>query len=341
MPSLERFFNPQMRVFDLNIRSLPGARLYFFAAGSTTPKATFTTKAGGTPNANPVIADSSGTFPPIFLDGLYRVELRSAQNIVQSGWPIDNVGQDNPIVPFGPYSEIVTYNEGEIVTGSNGNWYRSVGDNNLGSDPISSPGEWEVIPIPVASTFTSNADYFTWSDDGDQISLDVDGQELADSLVPLIYQTNPKVSTSLRTAAIDKVTNVTSIDPDLSISALSAGWYEVEVYMHFTTEGSSVNGIYAEIVKTNGDAFGFPATAGVWDHVESGITTADSYNKYLGTSVLVYPGTSSNNSLKFKGMVNNSAGTGICITWAQGTLTPSNATRVQCGYIKVTRLLDL
>lgn len=174
MPSLERFFDPQIRKFDLNIKSLPGARFYFFQNGTTTHKSVFQDKAGTIAHDNPVIADSNGSFPPIFLDGLYRVELRSNANIVQPGWPIDNVGQDSAIVPFGPYSDIVSYNTGEVVTGSNGNWYRSIVNGNLGNNPISSPAEWEVIPIPVASSFTSNKAYLTWSDDGDQISLDVD-----------------------------------------------------------------------------------------------------------------------------------------------------------------------
>lgn len=182
MPSLQRFTNPQTRPFSLNIKSLPGAKLYFYAAGSTTPKATYSDKQGTTANANPVVADSSGIFPPIFLDGLYRVELRSSSNIVQPGWPIDNVGQDSVIVPFGPYSPIVTYNEGEVVTGDNGNWYRSIVDNNLGNEPSVSPSDWELIPIPVASSFTSNVPYITFSDDVDQISLDLDEDGLATAI---------------------------------------------------------------------------------------------------------------------------------------------------------------
>ena len=201
MPSLERFFDPQIRKFDLNIRSLPGARFYFFENGTTTPKSVYTDKAGTVAHDNPVIADSNGSFAPIFLDGLYRVELRSKANIVQPGWPIDNVGQDSAVVPFGPWVEILPYNTGEVVTGSNGNWYRSLEDNNLGNDPTTSPAEWEVIPIPVASSFTSNKAYFTWSDDGDQISLDVDSAGLAADVG----------------ANLDTVENTLTIEGDLNV----------------------------------------------------------------------------------------------------------------------------
>lgn len=138
-----------MRVFSANITSMPSARLHFFESGSTTPKVTYADKQGTTPNTNPVIASSTGSFPPIYLDGLYRVELRSSANIVQPGWPIDNVGQDNIIVPFGPWIETVTYGEGEIVTfGSPVAWYSSISGGNLGNEPATSPSEWENIPIP-------------------------------------------------------------------------------------------------------------------------------------------------------------------------------------------------
>lgn len=175
MPSLERFFNPQMRVFSANITSLPSARLYFFQTGSTTPKVTYADKQGLIPNENPVIASATGSFPPIFLDGLYRVELRSSANIVQPGWPIDNVGQDSQIVPYAPWSEIVTYAEFERVTDTiTGIVYRSKVDGNLGNVPDSSPSEWEVVIDPVPSSFTSDAPYFSWADAAGLISLDVD-----------------------------------------------------------------------------------------------------------------------------------------------------------------------
>lgn len=183
MPSLERFFNPQMRVFSANITSLPSARLYFFQAGSTTPKVTYADKQGLIPNENPVIASSTGSFPPIFLDGLYRVELRSSANIVQPGWPIDNVGQDSQIVPYAPWSEIVTYAKFERVTDPlTGIVYRSKVENNLGNVPASSPDDWEVVIDPVPSSFTSDAPYFSWADDDGQISLNVDESLLSQAV---------------------------------------------------------------------------------------------------------------------------------------------------------------
>lgn len=370
MPSLERFFNPSIRVFTQNLTSLPGARLYFFSAGTTTPKVTYQDKQGAVEHTNPVIADSSGVFPQIFLDGLYRAELRSSANIVQPGWPIDNVGQDSAIVPFGPWSEIVAYNIGEVVTGSNGNWYQSIADENLGNNPTTSPADWEVIPIPVASSFTSDAEYLLWTDDGDQISLNVDQAALVDSVsetltgvdgdfsaiditaesvtAPVIDNTSfvnfPEVKTSFRSVSLSSNTAVHAVDPDLSIATLPLGWYAVEVFIRFSTSGSVVNGINAKIIAPDGVGLAFGST-GIWDFVTTGVaeeTTVVSSSP----EVIAYPsGAASLNAIKFKGMINNNdgfgVGKGIAISWAQATETPANPTLVERGYIIATRLKDL
>lgn len=46
--------------FDLNGFLLAGGQLYTYAAGTTTPLTTYTDNTGGTPNANPIVLDSSG-----------------------------------------------------------------------------------------------------------------------------------------------------------------------------------------------------------------------------------------------------------------------------------------
>lgn len=57
-----------------------GDLLQFYVTGTTTPAPTYTTSSLGTPNANPVVADSTGLFPPIFLDPTvsYRCQWKTA-----------------------------------------------------------------------------------------------------------------------------------------------------------------------------------------------------------------------------------------------------------------------
>lgn len=51
------------QLFDNNGNILSGGKIYTYAAGTTTPQATYTDSSGGTANTNPVILDSSGRLP--------------------------------------------------------------------------------------------------------------------------------------------------------------------------------------------------------------------------------------------------------------------------------------
>lgn len=64
----------------LSLTLLAGAKLYFFVPGSTTARATYTDAALGTPHAHPVVADSGGRFPAIYLDPAleYKCELKTS-----------------------------------------------------------------------------------------------------------------------------------------------------------------------------------------------------------------------------------------------------------------------
>ena len=72
-----------------------GAQLFFYETGTTTPKDTYSDSAGTTPNANPVVADSVGVFPDIFISGTYKVVLKNAANIQQ--WAADPVIEQSNI----------------------------------------------------------------------------------------------------------------------------------------------------------------------------------------------------------------------------------------------------
>ena len=62
-----RFFMPRASAFDGNGDPISGAKLYFYDAGTSTPRATYSDSALSIANTNPVEADSAGRFPDIFL----------------------------------------------------------------------------------------------------------------------------------------------------------------------------------------------------------------------------------------------------------------------------------
>ena len=49
--------------FDNNGTPLSGGKLYTYAAGTTTPQATYTTSAGNVAHTNPIVLDSAGRVP--------------------------------------------------------------------------------------------------------------------------------------------------------------------------------------------------------------------------------------------------------------------------------------
>ncbi|MCK5019411.1 MAG: hypothetical protein KAS32_20300 [Candidatus Peribacteraceae bacterium] len=87
----DRFVFPTQTAQDSNGKALAGALAYFYETGTDTLKDTYTDNAYTTPQSNPVVADSQGSFPSIFLQGEYRVDLRNSADVSQPGYPADNV----------------------------------------------------------------------------------------------------------------------------------------------------------------------------------------------------------------------------------------------------------
>lgn len=63
---------------------LAGGKLYFFAAGTTTPQSAYQDSALAIPHANPIVLDSIGNIPQFFLaDGQIKIRLTDSAGIVQ------------------------------------------------------------------------------------------------------------------------------------------------------------------------------------------------------------------------------------------------------------------
>jgi len=82
---MSRFVAPLVSEFDTNGNPLAGAKYEFFEVGTVNQKNTFSDEALTTPNANPVIADASGTFGDIFLNGDYDVTLKTSADVLVEG----------------------------------------------------------------------------------------------------------------------------------------------------------------------------------------------------------------------------------------------------------------
>lgn len=81
---------PKFRAFAENGDPLAGGLLYSYEAGTTTPLATYTTRAGSVANANPVVLDANGEADVWLTPGVeYKFVLKSAAEVTQ--WTVDNV----------------------------------------------------------------------------------------------------------------------------------------------------------------------------------------------------------------------------------------------------------
>ena len=77
--------------FDNNGVPLAGGLLYSYAAGTTTPLATYTTSAGNTANSNPIVLDAAGRPPSeIWLTSVaYKLVLKTSTGVQL--WSMDNL----------------------------------------------------------------------------------------------------------------------------------------------------------------------------------------------------------------------------------------------------------
>jgi hypothetical protein len=81
---------PKAQFFDANGSPLVGGKVFTYAAGTTTPLATYTDASAATPNTNPVILDSRGECNLWFSNATsYKVVLKSATDELQ--WTVDNI----------------------------------------------------------------------------------------------------------------------------------------------------------------------------------------------------------------------------------------------------------
>jgi hypothetical protein len=104
--------------FDNNGQPLSGGKIYTYAAGTTTPQATYTSALGITPHSNPIILDSAGRVPggEIWLtDGLvYKFKIDTATDVLIGTY--DNItGVNSNFVNYTVQEEVQTATAGQTV----------------------------------------------------------------------------------------------------------------------------------------------------------------------------------------------------------------------------------
>lgn len=89
MPTVSNATPPKLQFFDANGDPLVGGKLYSYAAGTTTPLATYTDSTGGVANTNPVVLDSRGEASVWLAASLYKLKLTTSTDV--EVWTVDNL----------------------------------------------------------------------------------------------------------------------------------------------------------------------------------------------------------------------------------------------------------
>ena len=80
---------PKLQFFDLNGAPLLGGLLYTYAAGTTTPLATYTDSTGVSANTNPIVLDSRGEANVWLGAAMYKFALYTSVGVLI--WTVDNI----------------------------------------------------------------------------------------------------------------------------------------------------------------------------------------------------------------------------------------------------------
>jgi hypothetical protein len=108
---------PRQQFNDANGVPLAGGKIYTYAAGTSTPLATYTDSAGSAANTNPVVLDAGG-FASIWLSAAsYKIVAEDALGVTQ--WTVDNVSSISLAELQGGNSFATFSTTGDVTIGGN------------------------------------------------------------------------------------------------------------------------------------------------------------------------------------------------------------------------------
>lgn len=156
---MARYINPVPQYFDSQGDILIEGFLRFDETGTNTLKPIYHDVNMTIPATNPVKLDGAGRVPSLFLSGAYKVTAFKDDGLGSPGeqqWSRDPVGGESTIFG-GDWSSVTVYTIGDVVRGSDGEYYQSITNSNSGSDPTTQPSAWSLVNILV--TWNTNETY--------------------------------------------------------------------------------------------------------------------------------------------------------------------------------------
>jgi hypothetical protein len=148
---MSRYVNPVPQYFDSQGDILIEGFLRFDETGTNTLKPIWHDVNMTIPATNPVKLDGAGRIPSLFLSGAYKVTAFKDDGLGSPGeqqWSRDPVGGESDAFG-GDWSSATVYGIGDVVRGSDGEYYQSIINSNSGNDPISIATAWSLVNLLV------------------------------------------------------------------------------------------------------------------------------------------------------------------------------------------------
>lgn len=139
---MKRFVDPAPQFFNGGIM-LSGGKVNFYENGSTTTRKNTYNANNGSINTNPVVLSDEGRLPPCWGEGLYTVVVTDADGV--QVWHRNDVEFGSDDGQFSDWSAVRNYAQSETVRYTDGNYYISESNNNIGNAPDVATTKWSKI----------------------------------------------------------------------------------------------------------------------------------------------------------------------------------------------------
>ena len=151
---MPRSANPVPQYFDSDNKILAGGKVFYFNAGTSTPKTTYSDEGETIANPNPVILDAAGRLSNVFFTGTAKQILKDLNDV--QIWERDDVGSGEQASDFNVYDLNIIYDAGDIVR-FNGLFFISLQNSNQNNQPNTSLTFW--TEIRFIEVYNTNIDY--------------------------------------------------------------------------------------------------------------------------------------------------------------------------------------
>jgi len=194
-------------------------------------------------NTNPLQLTAAGRCPNVFGTGSYNV-ISYMDDSLNPGNPgqqieqFDPVGGDETEGAFSTWNAIRIYGNDDIVTASDGLYYRSLVAANQNQDPTTSPAQWEEIIFSRIAATVSGTDTYT-------VTLNLDSYKIGETYPLIFTNTNTAIAPTLNSDALGAKTL-----KHLDGSALAPGAIPTEALIRY----DGTNGILLNPIQENEDS---------------------------------------------------------------------------------------